>query len=57
MLLIDKYQVLAEEYGLELILNQNDLTPEDVIRALHLNGLIDIDDYFYEDIEDASEED
>jgi len=52
MNLLDKYTILAEEYGLDLILEQNDLTCEEVLRCLHLNGLIDIDDYFYADIEE-----
>lgn len=52
----DKFAVLAEHYGLDTVLEQNDLTPEDVIRILHRAGLIDLDDYFYEDKEDVEED-
>lgn len=50
MIDIERFKVLAEHYGLELVMEQNDLEPEDVIRVLYQSGLIDLDDYFYEDI-------
>jgi hypothetical protein len=56
MINIDKFKVLAEHYGIELVMEQNDLEPEDVIRLLYQNGLIDIDDYFYEDVGDEEKD-
>jgi len=52
MIDIDKFKVLAEHYGLDLVMEQNDLEPEDVIKLLYDNGLIDIEDYFYDEVEE-----
>lgn len=52
MIDIDKFRVLAEHYGLDLVMEQNDLEPEDVIKLLYENGLIDIEDYWFDVIED-----
>lgn len=52
MIDIDKFRVLAEHYGLDLVMEQNDLEPEDVIKLLYDNGLIDIEDYWFDVIED-----
>lgn len=56
MIDVERFKLLAEHYGLELIMEQNDLEPEDVIRLLHEASLIDIEDYFYTDVEDAEED-
>ena len=53
---MDKFKLLAEEYGLDLIMQQNDLEPAEVLEFLYLNGLIDIDDYFFEEL-DVGDED
>ena len=47
----DKFQLLAEEYGLDLILQQNDLEPWQVIRILYDAGHLDLEDYFFEELE------
>jgi hypothetical protein len=47
----DKFVLLAEEYGLDLILEQNDLEPWKVIRILYNAGHLDVDDYFFTDLE------
>jgi hypothetical protein len=53
----DKFVLLAEEYGLDLILEQNDLEPWKVIRILYNAGHLDIDDYFFTDLEGLEDED
>jgi hypothetical protein len=57
MIDVERFKILAEHYGLELVMEQNDLEPEDVIRVLYHAGLIDIDDYFYSEVEEDAEED
>ena len=42
---------LEEDYGLERILEQNDLEPWRVIRILFGTGHIDIDDYLFTELE------
>jgi hypothetical protein len=51
-----KFQLLAEEYGLGLIMQQNDLEPADVLEILYVAGMIDIDDYFFEELEVEGED-
>lgn len=46
-----KLRALAENYGLMLLLEQNDISEEFVIRFLVDEGLIDFDDYFNTDAE------
>ena len=46
----DRIKVLAEYYGLNNLLNHNDISEEDVIRVLHREGLLNIDEYFAMDI-------
>lgn len=41
-----KLDALADNYGIELILEQNDITPQLVIKFLIDEKLIDLDDYF-----------
>ncbi len=56
MIDIEKFRVLADHYGLDVVMEQNDLEPSDVIRVLYEAGLIDIDDYFYNEVEDEEED-
>lgn len=56
MIDIEKFRVLADHYGLDVVMEQNDLEPSDVIRVLYEAGLIDIDDYFYSEVEDEEED-
>jgi len=53
----DKAEVLVRDFGLELILEQNDLTEEQVVMFLISGGLIDLDEYFYNDSDEAIWED
>ncbi len=56
MIDIEKFRVLADHYGLDVVMEQNDLEPSDVIRVLCEAGLIDIDDYFYDEVYDEEED-
>lgn len=47
---LDKERILADYYPLEDILEQNDIETWVVIKWLVDEGLIDLDDYFYNDI-------
>ena len=46
-----KLNALAENYGIELLLEQNDITPQFIIKFLVDEKLIDLDDYFNTDVE------
>jgi len=52
----DKFEQLIEDYGLSLILEQNDLTEPQVLMLLWTCGLFDLDDYYYTEL-DVSDED
>lgn len=54
---MDKFQLLADTYSLEMIMEQNDLEPRDVLELLYKHGYIDIEDYFYEDEEEFTDGD
>lgn len=45
-------EALARDFGLELIMEQNDLEDVDVIEMLYDLGKIDIEDYMFEDVND-----
>lgn len=50
--MIDKIQVLADNYPLEDLLEQNDVEEYAVVKWLVDENLIDLDDYFgFEDVE------
>lgn len=53
MTLEDKAFILARDFGLELLLEQNDIEEEKVVLVLIELGLIDLDEYFYKDTEEA----
>tara|TARA_R100001510_G_C7612972_1_gene175939 strand:- start:248 stop:433 length:186 start_codon:yes stop_codon:yes gene_type:complete len=46
-----KIEALVNNYGLKLLMEQNDLDEEAIIRKLVDDGTINTDDYFYLDIE------
>ena len=46
-----KIAALTDNYGLELLLEQNDIAEAYVVRLLVDKGLIDMDNYFYLDEE------
>jgi len=48
---------LLDTFGLETILEQNDITDFEVLYLLYVDGLIDLGDYFYTDIEVEEEDD
>jgi hypothetical protein len=52
----DKFELLAEDYGLGLILEQNDITEMEVLLLLYFMGRLDLADYFYT-VLDVSDED
>jgi hypothetical protein len=54
MMFEDMIDALVYNYGLELLMEQNDLTEEDVVKQLVNSGLIDTGDYFYSDAEEAN---
>ena len=49
---MNKIDILAHYYPLQDILEQNDIENSVVVKFLVEEGLIDIDDYFYEDVEE-----
>nr|AIW56774.1 hypothetical protein [uncultured virus] len=53
MMFEDMIDALVNNYGLELLMEQNDLTEEDVIKHLVNAGLLDTEDYFYSDAEET----
>ncbi len=40
----ETYMQMEEDYGLDLLCLQNEIEPWEVVRLLHLNGFIDMDD-------------
>ncbi len=48
----DKVEILIRDFGLETILEQNDITPEQVLEVFITSGFIDLDDYFYVDTDE-----
>ena len=44
-----KIDILLEEYGLELLMLQNDITEEMLLKRLIENGWIDLQEYFLND--------
>jgi len=46
-----KIEALVNNYGLKLLMEQNDLDEEAIIRKLVDDGTINTNDYFYLDVE------
>jgi hypothetical protein len=46
-----KIEALVDNYGLQLLMEQNDLDDEAIIRKLVDDGTINMNDYFYLDVE------
>lgn len=44
-----KLELLAEDYGVETIIEQNDIDPTEVLKLMFGAGLFDLNDYFYRD--------
>jgi len=47
---------LADDYGLETILEQNDVEAWQVLELLYQRGLLDVDDYIYTEVDVDDEE-
>ena len=47
----DIYEQLAEDYGLELILKQNDIEEWEVLCFLFQTGFLDINEYIFTELE------
>lgn len=47
----DIFIQLEEDYGLDVILQQNDIEPWQVVELLYLRGLLDLEDYMFKDLE------
>jgi hypothetical protein len=52
-----KLELLAKDYGLQEIMEQNDIEEEFVLGILYNEGLFDMEDYFYEDEEILNDSD
>jgi hypothetical protein len=48
---------MLEVYGLERILEQNDIEELTVLELLVVRGLIDVEDYIYTDVKDEEDDD
>ncbi len=46
----DIYEQLAEDYGLELILKQNDIEEWEALRFLFQSGFLNINEYIFEEL-------
>lgn len=53
----ETYMQMEEDYGLEFLCLQNEIEPWEVVRLLHLNGFIDMDDYFFSELHEDETED
>ncbi|MEK0326176.1 MAG: hypothetical protein QQN63_10790 [Nitrosopumilus sp.] len=51
------YHNLAEDYGLEHILNQNDKEEWEVLAWLFRTGFLDLSEYIFDELEDLDDED
>lgn len=56
MPLEDRVALLVDAYGLDRILMDHDIEPAAVLRDLVESGELDIEEYFYEDMEDLDED-
>jgi hypothetical protein len=48
---MDRINAMLDKYGLTDILIQNDIEESIVVRLLVENDMVDLDDYFFEDVE------
>ncbi len=45
----DQFEILAEDFELQTIVEQNDIDPVEVLKLMYLHKMFDLDDYFYID--------
>ena len=50
------FETLAEEYGLKLILEQNDIDDAFLLCLLWQQGLLDLEDYIFTELEITDED-
>lgn len=48
---MDKIQILADNYPIEDLLEQNDVEEYAVVEWLVNEGFVDLDDYFFDELE------
>jgi len=53
---MDKIQILADNYPLDDLLAQNDVEEYTVVEWLVEEGFIDLDDYFFDEVEVGEED-
>jgi hypothetical protein len=53
---VEQLEQLIEDYGLAILLEHNDLEEIDVLEILVNKGLIDLEDYFYTDMENLDDQ-
>lgn len=51
------YTQLVEDFGLAVILEQNDIEEWEAIRFLFCNGFLDLNEYIFTELEDLGDED
>jgi len=54
---MDKIQILADNYPLADLLEQNDVEEYIIVKWLVDEGMVDLDDYFFDDDIDTGESD
>lgn len=55
MTLKEKMEALVNDFGFDFVLEDQDLTEEEVLEVLYKQGLLDIAHYFDEETEDDDE--
>ncbi len=51
------YEQLAEDFGLDIILEQNDIEEWEAIRFLFQRGFLDLNEYIFTELEDLGDDD
>ena len=54
---MDRINAMLDKYGLTEILIQNDIEETVVLRMLVEEGMVELDDYFFEDVDELEEDD
>lgn len=52
----DIFTQLAEDYGVETIMLQNDIAPEDLLERMYAWGMFDVEDYIFTELEIGEED-
>ena len=51
------YEQLVEDFGLDVILEQNDIEEWEAIRFLFQSGFLDLNEYIFTELEDLGDDD